>query len=259
MDNKILNLENYPAINNVTGPAPGVSSRYAFVPTTKVIQVLADYGWFPSFAKEKGIKSLTAGYQTHLVRLRNADLSRRIHSKEYHPEILLKNNHCRTGSFELGLGIWRMVCSNGLVAGQSFGTQKIRHAGYAVQLVEAAIEALVRSADVMIDRVERFQSVNISTRRALDMAKEAIELKFNSEERRFEMAPEEILVARRDEDRGDTLWQNYNRMQENLIKGGGRGRISNGRARTDRPINALERDIKLNRELWDLAERYAVA
>lgn len=53
-----------------------------------------------------------------------------------------------------------------------------------------------------------------------------------------------------------------NRVQENVIKGGLHGvqRGENGhgwRNVTTRPVKGIDQDVKLNRALWQLAERMA--
>ena len=57
------------------------------------------------------------------------------------------------------------------------------------------------------------------------------------------------------------LWTTFNVVQENIIRGGlrGRKRGSNGRMRnmTTRPVKALDRNIKLNQALWVLTEKMA--
>jgi hypothetical protein len=73
--------------------------------------------------------------------------------------------------------------------------------------------------------------------------------------------PDELLRARRFEDKRDDLWSVFNRVQENVIKGGchGVGFDAAGRRRrvTTRPVNGIDADVKLNKALWVLAERMA--
>lgn len=70
--------------------------------------------------------------------------------------------------------------------------------------------------------------------------------------------PDQIIAPRRREDAGQSLWQTFNVIQENLIRGGldGRRQTSDGRIRrsTTRPINGIDQNVGLNRALWTLAE-----
>jgi hypothetical protein len=64
----------------------------------------------------------------------------------------------------------------------------------------------------------------------------------------------QILAPRRFEDRRDDMWTTFNRVQENMMKGGLRGRNRSSRTTTTRPVNGIDQSVKLNRALWVLAE-----
>ncbi|MBE0472562.1 MAG: hypothetical protein IBX55_24025 [Methyloprofundus sp.] len=49
----------------------------------------------------------------------------------------------------------------------------------------------------------------------------------------------------------------FNRVQENLFKGGLRGRSYNGRNVRTRAIQSVSEDVKLNRALWQLTEEFS--
>lgn len=56
------------------------------------------------------------------------------------------------------------------------------------------------------------------------------------------------------EDRASDMWTTFSRVQENMIKGGLRGRSSNGRATTTRAVTGIDQNVKINRVLSVLAE-----
>jgi len=64
----------------------------------------------------------------------------------------------------------------------------------------------------------------------------------------------QLLAPRRLEDSGNTLWKTFNRVQENLTKGGLKYKTQNGRRNKTRAITSINRDIQLNKALWTLAE-----
>lgn len=102
----------------------------------------------------------------------------------------------------------------------------------------------------------------------------AAQLLFDPEdiaEHRIEMVPDSLNSPRRTDDKGDSLWKTFNRVQENATRGGIRYyrqddknggyrsgdpdvRHSFAKART-RQIKSIDRDIRLNQALWVLAER----
>jgi len=50
------------------------------------------------------------------------------------------------------------------------------------------------------------------------------------------------------------LWSTFNRVQENLVKGGLTGRNANGRQQRTRPVQGIDQNVRLNRALWLLAD-----
>ena len=66
-----------------------------------------------------------------------------------------------------------------------------------------------------------------------------------------------LLALRRWDDNQDNLWTTFNRVQENMIKGGVRGRTANGRNMSTRAVGGVTENVKLNKALWTLADEYA--
>lgn len=82
------------------------------------------------------------------------------------------------------------------------------------------------------------------------------------EETHAPIAADQLLTPRRYEDRVDDLWSTFNRVQENMTKGGVPGRTRKGRSTRTRSINGIDQNVKINRALWILAEelrRYRAA
>ena len=57
------------------------------------------------------------------------------------------------------------------------------------------------------------------------------------------------------EDKKDDLWTVYQRLQENLIKGGLSDRNTKGKRARTRSVNGIDGDIKLNKALWVMTEK----
>ena len=66
----------------------------------------------------------------------------------------------------------------------------------------------------------------------------------------------EKVYGLRYEDKKDDIWTTYQRVQENLIKGGLPGRTEKGKRTTTRPVKAIDGDVKLNKALWLIAEKF---
>ncbi len=65
----------------------------------------------------------------------------------------------------------------------------------------------------------------------------------------------QVLQPRRWEDKKDDLWTVYQRLQENLIKGGLSGWNAKGKRSRTRLVNGIDGDIKLNKALWVMTEK----
>ncbi|EJO4325342.1 DUF945 domain-containing protein, partial [Escherichia coli] len=64
-----------------------------------------------------------------------------------------------------------------------------------------------------------------------------------------------IITPRRREDKQNdrTTWQ---RVQENMIKGGLSGRSASGKNTRTRAITGIDGDIRINKALWMIAEKF---
>jgi hypothetical protein len=68
------------------------------------------------------------------------------------------------------------------------------------------------------------------------------------------VTPAQLIEARRIEDAGQSLWTTFQRVQENVMRGGQPGRSAQGRRLQTRPVGSIDRGVSLNRALWMLAE-----
>ena len=65
---------------------------------------------------------------------------------------------------------------------------------------------------------------------------------------------DQLIEARRPEDLGRSLWTSFQRVQENVMRGGQPGRSTQGRRVRTREVASIDRGVSLNRALWMLAE-----
>jgi hypothetical protein len=98
------------------------------------------------------------------------------------------------------------------------------------------------------------QSITLNPGEQAAFAHAALALKYDEGEGAAPVTEAAILTPRRFEDRRDDMWTTFNRVQENLLKGGLRGRTKIGRPTTTRQVNGIDQSVKLNRALWILAE-----
>lgn len=225
------------------------SDRYCYIPTITLLENLQREGFEPFFACQTRVRDPGRREHTkHMLRLRRAG---QINGQQV-PEIIILNSHDGASSFQLLPGIFRSVCTNSLVCGQSFGEIRVPHRGSVVEkVIEGAYEVL-GVFDRVGERREAMQSLILPPPAQQALAKAALTYRFGEEHQPVTEA--QILTPRRYEDRKDDLWSVFNRCQENLSKGGLPGRSVQGKRSRTRAVNGIDGDIRLNRALWVMAE-----
>ena len=168
------------------------------------------------------------------------------------PEIIQLNSHDGSSSYQMLPGLFRSVCCNGLVCGTSFGEVRVPHKGDVVgKVIEGAYEVL-GVFDRVEEKREAMQSLMLPPPAQQALAKAALTYRFGEEHQPVTDA--QILSPRRWQDEKNDLWTVFNRLQENLSKGGLPGRSAQGKSSRTRAVNGIDGDIKLNRALWVMAE-----
>jgi hypothetical protein len=93
-----------------------------------------------------------------MLRLRRHD---QINGKEV-PEIILLNSHDGSSSYKMIPGMFRQVCSNGLVAWKDFGEIRVPHKGDIVgQVIEGAYTVL-KTFDAVDENIDIMKSIQLS-------------------------------------------------------------------------------------------------
>lgn len=239
-------------------PHRQVSRRYGFIPTAEVIDAFRERGWHPVHAAQTQVRDgANRDYARHLVRLRRIDDP--VQVGDALAELVLVNSHDRSAAYQLDAGLFRLVCSNGMVCPlQEFGTVRVRHGRRIVQEILEASGRLVEGLPLVARHVERFRAVLLDDRTQLAFAGQALAIRYGEDWRQASpVAPGALLEPRRADDARGDLWSVYNRVQENLMRGGLRGQSRSGRRLRTRPIRSVTADVRLNRGLWRTAERFA--
>lgn len=238
-------------------PADHTSHKYKFIPTVQVLDVLKGAGWQVVAASEQRVRtSSKVGYQKHMLRLRHESMvGRLLKVDEMFPEMGLVNSHDGTSSYIFEAGLHRCFCDNQCYVSESvIASQRVRHIGYNDMNVLESAEKIITDTPKMIESVNEMREIQLKPELQHAFAKAAIDLKWDTENGSAPVEPAQLNQARRWDDRGDSLWHTFNRVQENLIKGGVRGRDANNRRRRTRAVTSINEDRKLNKALWTLAE-----
>ena len=241
-------------------PSNEVSKHYTHIPTTKVIDDMELLGWKPIEAKEvKARKKSTKGYQKHLIVFRNDDVV--INGEDgdtVFPQILLTNSHDGKNAFQFQAGLYRLVCSNGLViADTQFEAVKMRHMGYTFEDLQVKIKEMVEKLPLTVESMNKMKAKEMAEEEIIQFAKEAINTRFTEKEiNRIQIDLKELVNPVRKEDAGNDLWSVFNVVQEKIVTGDFDYRAG-GKVRKAREIKNFKQDMKINKELFDLALTYA--
>lgn len=130
------------------------------------------------------------------------------------PTVEIINSYNGESPLSLGFGVFRLVCSNGLMLGTSLFSRRVRH--IQGENIDTAIESFVSAILTLdLDAIHRhvgqlgeYRATRTDVERILDDVR-APKRAYNSALYAFEN-------PRRHADVGDSAWQVYNRVQEAL-------------------------------------------
>ncbi len=242
-------------------PHESRSSRYLYIPTGDILAGLYKEGFVPtSVMQARSRREDRKAYTKHLIRLRTMNDLGSNHPDVH--EIVLVNSHDGSSSYQLMSGIFRMVCSNGSIVGNFDDTLKVLHKG---NLLDNVIEGTVRivegSAKVM-GIVEEMKDIPLSQDEKMLLSEYVMKARFegdNEDEQPKAVVPyqpQDFLQVRHREDRGHSdLYTTFQVMQENHIRGGVSRRDNKGQKHTTREVKSIDTNVKVNRLLWQFAEK----
>jgi hypothetical protein len=243
-----------PSVFTKTGSST-VSDKYSHIPTERVMDDMEVLGWKVVDAKEIKARK-NQGFQKHMLVFANPEIViNGADGDTVFPRILLTNSHDGKNAFTFQAGLFRLVCSNGLViADEQFSSMKIRHMGYDFETLSGLITEMVEKLPLTVESMNNFKNKQLSEEQKQKFALEALGLRFDTENKTFDVS--EFLTPTRKEDEGNDLWSVFNVIQEKLVHGMVDYRAGS-KQRKARRIKNFQQDVKLNSELYELALAYA--
>lgn len=251
--NELMLRRKAPAVF-ATEPEDGrTSDRYSFLPTTDIIELLQEDGWEAWSASQVNSRTWSKGHAKHVVRMRRQDWDDgNFGVGDSFPEMLIMNAHNGLGGYHLQGGLFRLVCSNGMVISeQDFGKIYLKHRGFEPEQVFDASRKLIATTSTISDKIDSWTKIELDK----DIRKQYV---VDAAKLRFEEPDDSILqnlsLPRRKEDDKKDLWRLHNVVQENLMQGGFLNQTTRRRVR---PITSIQKDLDLNSDLWALTSEYA--
>ena len=235
------------------------SNKYAPISTEQIIDKLMSEGFFPTWATQTmSQRQESKPFAKHMLRFQRHDALQ--NNQGLYPELVLIKSHDGLSSYRLMAGLFRLVCGNGMIAGQSYNEIRIKHQGDVIGNVIEGTYKVIETANQMLDVSDDMASIHLNADEKGIFAQAAHALKFSDEEGAMMVKPQSLLQPRRYVDQKDNdLFTVFNVIQENLIKGGIRGYRLNKYGYTTRTktreVKAIDQNVKLNRALWTLTEK----
>tara|TARA_B100000902_G_scaffold58543_1_gene65501 strand:+ start:4432 stop:5208 length:777 start_codon:yes stop_codon:yes gene_type:complete len=233
--------------------SPKVSNKYTFISTATVLHDMERLGWEPfSASQRKSRKDEDSMFTKHMIRLRNNEVGK---IGDSIPEVVLTNSHDGRNAFTLHAGLFRLVCSNGLViADTTFEQVKIKHQWYNFEEIRKIMDNMLEVVPKVITQVQGLNEITLNDQQQVDFASKALLTRYPKGNENLNV--EDLLSPVRQGDRGDQLWKIFNVVQEKLIKGGLVFNNKKEKMQKLRPIINIDRRIDVNKKLWELTEAY---
>ena len=221
------------------------TSTYQFISTRNTLEHVLENGWSIVGASSAG---RTLGAQHRVTLARNEDIENE--NEEGILRIELFNSHNKTKRFMMAIGYFKWACSNGLIA--AFGPAesirtKHRFSDSRLENIMGQIQESSQHFPKILNVIEDFKQRRLSEVEQTEFAKFAITGRYLYRKalpgafKHIENMAQKMLTVRREEDNGDTAWQVYNRVQENIVR---------GIAGVTRPVKGYDDSIRVNRLLW---------
>lgn len=250
------------------GPHHSRGPRYQYVPTIKPLEFMIENGWgVYEVSQQRSRVADKDHYTKHMVRMRKLDHffddrpGDHIIRQDI-PEVIIINAHDGTAAYTVKAGIFRFICSNGLMVGKTMGSFVVRHTvGPATSqaVLDAGERVITEKFPLLLENVGEMKKVILNTEKQYHLAQVAMDLRYGGMLPPFQAA-DLVNHVRRDEDKEPTLWNVLNRVQENIMDGGWEVRTAMlGRRSAVRPVERVGAVAKINGGLWDAATEMLVA
>ena len=248
-----------------------LSPRYAQLRTADVLPIMEAYGYVPTQAAQKKSRKANPMHTQHMLAFAHRDTMIDAYSADANRgEIILYNSHDGTGSIRMFAGSFRYICSNGAIAGEGWDA-RLYHNKANVNSFEQMLTQTVERLPALMDRIQQMKSKEMSHLAQMELAVRAAETRWKWTTELDDVKPTKgsfatghtvsgLLRVQREADAYANSWVVYNRIQENIIRGGAMiksfsERNADGIYRKSRPVNSVTENVRVNRELWNAAEQ----
>ena len=252
-----------------TAKGTNTSDNFKFQDSQVIINALQASGFYlDSSSIGNPRKDENRGFQKHLMIFRSGWTETKIDDGN-ELTILVQNAHNGTSSVRFSIGIYRAVCANGLIVGDTLHEYRVNHRGkdFERNIIEAIANVRHKFTDIKAV-VHKMQNTELSYEDRRDLAFQAVKVRLGKQGKFLEKiylhtydTLLKLLISRRLEDQPKDLYTVFNRIQENMMK----GKIKYQKQLEDNTFKTSslrgikkgsETDIKFNSGFWNEAMKY---
>lgn len=225
---------------------------YRFINTKEIITQAERAGWTLLDAKSSKVKKQSKmGYEAHLLTFGNESLPTiaKGTNSESKPLLYVINSHDATRALRGLLGVLRIACLNGIMAGTAFKEFRAAHTGDVTTKVRQGFEFLLDSVPAEIARVNELSQLQLTQDIALDYLNDLARERLATS--RYEIVAISVPTPNRIQDVNYDAYTVLNRGQEMLIRGGikyyAKDEQGKVRAGSTRRIYSIPQSLTLNK------------
>ena len=244
-------MENKMIVNVADQAHPKMSARYRTVQTNLIAKKFKDMGFVvDSVTQRKTRKPGGSGFGKHMVKLSHPELLKATEHNDLKLQLIITNSFDGSSTFRMQLGFYRFVCGNGMVVGETLETYSHKHTGLILEELDESIDRIVAQTNKLSEIISKMKQKKMNAAEIIAFETEAVKL-------RSKNIKQVDFTVRREQDYSEDLYTVYNRVQEDLIRGGVGSTSEKGQVRVLREIKGVDKLRQLNEQLFDLAAKYA--
>lgn len=250
--------------------AEDLSNKYGNFNSAQAIEVMNDYGYgVTQAAQVKGRTETANSHGQHLMAFaKRYEVSAFV---EEQPEIIFYNSHDGKSSMKLFAGVYRFICSNGIIAGDGFD-QKMVHYKSNLDSFEDLLKYTANKLHDISTATTMMKNITPHPIQAETFARKALETRYdycgknqdnmlnNGKVAFDDRSINQALTPIRVQDEAKDAWTIFNRVQEAVMRGNFDvlgTRKSHGHKfvgyKESKKLTSIKQNVAVNRQLWDIA------
>jgi hypothetical protein len=189
------------------------SSKYRQVKTIDLINRFKELGFEVRSANQAKCKR-GSKFARHVVRLIRPE-HLRDNSMIDKPELVVINSHDARSSLQIRLGIYRLICANGLTIGTDLFVHRIRHQGRTYSAIDKAVSAVVQALPLISMQINQLKQIKLTHHEVYTFAETVAKARLKD----FFEVHDRTFMANRPEDDNNDAYTVLNLIQEKFKRG----------------------------------------